>query len=70
MEAGSYYTRIAAFLSQYIRPGGDPVEPNVYAILPAIRALIETGRFTPDEMRRRALAEWDVIIPRDFYPKE
>lgn len=70
MEVGSYYTRIAAFLSQYIRPGGDPVEPNVYDIIPAIRILIRSGCFKKEEMRKKALEEWDVIIPSDFFPEE
>lgn len=62
---GSYYQRIAAFLSCYaeLRQGGGPIPPNPLYIRDAISMLISEQGFTREQLQREALEKFDVIIP-------
>lgn len=60
--------RIADFLSCYAeKEGCDPVPANPVYIRDAISLLISEGIFTAEELRREAVAEWNVIIPERFF---
>ena len=62
---GSYYQRIAAFLSCYtkLQRDGGPIPPDPVYIRDAISQLISGGWFTKEELKREALEKYDVIIP-------
>ena len=64
--------RIAAFLSNYVTPTNRlsaklPATPEY--IMSGIRVLIEDGYMTADEIRLKALADYDVFIPDDYFPE-
>lgn len=62
---GSYYQRIAAFLSEYTErtADGGPIPPDPVYIRDAISQLISGGWFTKEELKQEALEKYDVIIP-------
>ena len=69
---GSYYQRIAAFLSEYVEmtADGGPIPPDPVYIVDAISLLISEGMFTKDELKLEALEKYDVIIPDRFFLTE
>lgn len=69
---GSYYQRIAAFLSCYteLRQDGGPIPADPIYITDAISLLISEGMFTKDELKLAALEKYDVIIPDRFFLTE
>lgn len=69
---GSYYQRIAAFLSEYTerKADGGPIPPDPVYIVDAISLLISEGMFTKDELKLAALEKYDVIIPDRFFLTE
>lgn len=66
---GSFYERLARFLSEYAKRASDdgPIPPDPVYIRDAIGVLIDEGVFTRDELRRAALEQYDVIIPDSFF---
>ena len=68
---GSFYERLAAYLSRrVITTDGQPIPPNPASITHVIALLIDSGQLTPDEMKREALEQFDVIIPDRYFTKE
>lgn len=69
---GSYYQRIAAFLSEYVErtADGGPIPPDPVYIMDAISLLISEGAFTKYDMKLEALEKYDVIIPDRYFPTE
>lgn len=66
-----YYSRIAAFLSEYVQMGdGGPVPPDPAYIRAALTVLVEDEVFSIEEIKRYALQDYDVIIREDLFPKE
>lgn len=58
------YRRIAAFLDQYVSwTDGGNVPQDPLSIAEALYALITEGGYTADELRRKALEEYRVMIP-------
>ena len=59
---------IAAWLSQYVTPssGGILVPAEADFIRDGIRLLIDNGVMTPEEARKEALENFQVIIPWDL----
>ena len=69
---GSYYQRIAAFLSCYteLRQDGGPIPADPIYIVDAICLLMgEEGR-TKGQLQREALERFDVIIADRFFLME
>lgn len=63
-----YYSRIAAYLSNYVRlADGSPIPPDVGRMKLLIREMIRSGRITKEEMKLEALRLNDVIIREDFF---
>lgn len=61
---------IAAFLSQYVHAkatASGRVPPSPDMIKAAIQVLIDEDVMTRDEIRLKALAEYDVFIPDDYF---
>lgn len=69
---GSYYERIAAFLSDYMEmnPGHDPIPPDPIYITDAISMMTSEYGFTKAELKREALEKYDVIIADRFFLME
>ena len=64
--------RIAAFLSGLVTAHGFsdvtfPPDPDY--IRAGIRVLIEKDIFTANEIRLKALGDYDVFIPDDYFPE-
>ena len=66
---GSYYERIAAFLSDYMEmnPGHDPIPPDPIYIVDAISLLISEEGYTKEQLQREALERFDVVIPDRYF---
>ena len=63
--------RLASFLSEYCQTiEGCPILPPDPAYLKcAVEALIKENIFTPDDLKKKAIADYSVIIPYDWFPK-
>lgn len=64
--------RIAHFLSVYATTAdtGEPIPPTAKFIKAAVKMILNADVMTAEEMRRKALADYNVIIPADFFPDE
>lgn len=69
---GSYYQRIAAFLSCYteLRQDGGPIPADPIYIVDAISLLISEEGYTKEQLQREALERFDVVIADRFFLME
>ena len=67
-----YYVRIAAFLTELLRPVGLdhdlPADPRW--IKAGLAALIQNGIATKEDLKLAAVRGYDVIIREDLFPEE
>lgn len=68
---GSYYQRIAAFLSCYtkLQRDGGPIPADPIYITDAISLLISEEGYTKEQLQREALERFDVVIPDRYFPE-
>lgn len=65
-----YYERISAFVSDYLQTvDGSPIPPDPRYIVAALKMLIKMG-LPKEEIKRRAVRDYDVIIREDLFGEE
>ena len=63
--------RIAHFLSRYVYTSNhNPIPAEPRYIKCAIRMLMEENIMTRNEIRKKALSDFEVIIPEEYFPEQ
>ena len=65
-----FWTRIAAFLSQYLHHDGSPVPPTEVFCRAGLKMLAREGVMTVEEICQEALRDYFVIIPQYLFQEE